>query len=103
MLKYAPEHFGRRGFKRPIELVTRKTAINLFDIENNLERLFEEKVAKKEGDYIYINLAAKGIDKLLGSGKATRAMKIFVSEASEKAKAKVEAAGGTIQTGKIEG
>ena len=46
-----------------------------------------------------VNLTEMGYDKLLGRGSIERALKITVSEASAKAIQKVEAAGGSVETG----
>ena len=43
-----------------------------------------------------VNLTELGYDKLLGKGPISKAMKIIVGEASPKAVAKVEAAGGSV-------
>ena len=59
------------------------------------------KVAEiAEGDSI--NLTEMGFDKLLGRGSIDRALSITVNEASAKAIQKVEAAGGSIETGEGE-
>ena len=39
-----------------------------------------------------------GIDKLLGSGRISKALTVTVSEASAKAVEKIEAAGGSLET-----
>ena len=39
-----------------------------------------------------------GIDKVLGSGRITKALTVTVSEASAKAAEKIEAAGGSLDT-----
>ena len=44
-----------------------------------------------------INLSEMGIDKLLGSGRISTALTVTVSEASQRAIEKIEAAGGTIE------
>jgi large subunit ribosomal protein L15 len=46
-----------------------------------------------------INLTELGIDKLLGSGRISTALKVIVEEASANAVEKVEAAGGSIESG----
>jgi large subunit ribosomal protein L15 len=46
-----------------------------------------------------INLTELGIDKLLGSGRISTALKVIVEEASANAVVKVEAAGGSIESG----
>lgn len=50
-----------------------------------------------------INLTEMGYDKLLGKGPISSAIKIIVAEASPRAIAKVEAAGGSVSTDSEEG
>ena len=88
-LKYMPGHWGMHGFNRHPSLRVVNSSINL------------GKVAEiAEGDSI--NLAEMGFDKLLGRGSIDRALSITVNEASAKAIQKVEAAGGSIETGEGE-
>ena len=46
-----------------------------------------------------MNLTEKGIDKLLGSGQIRKALTVIVDEVSARAAEKVEAAGGTVESG----
>ena len=46
-----------------------------------------------------VNLTEKGIDKLLGSGQIRKALTVIVDEVSARAAEKVEAAGGTVESG----
>ncbi|MGD0057566.1 MAG: uL15 family ribosomal protein [Methanomassiliicoccales archaeon] len=96
MLKYAPDHFGRHGFKRPQKVAYAKISMNIGEILERMEDLVRNGIAVKKGDKITVNLSEIGIDKLLGSGIATSKLEIIVSEASETAKQKIEAAGGSI-------
>jgi|GEM_PF-102670 len=96
VLKYEPDHFGRRGFSRHPSLVKDVRTINLHDIEENIERFASQGFAKLEGNTWHIDLVAMGYDKLLGTGKANFAMKIKVPSASERAIEKVEEAGGSV-------
>lgn len=96
VLKYMPDYFGRHGFKRHPAREARRV-INLSDIELNLERYLQEKVARKEGNMIELNLTALGYDKLLGSGSVSRALRIHVAEASENAVSKVKETGGSVE------
>ena len=50
----------------------------------------------KKGDKTVVNLTEMGVDKLLGFGKVQQKLEIVVSETSETAKQKIEAAGGAI-------
>ncbi|MHB8586031.1 MAG: uL15 family ribosomal protein [Thermoplasmatota archaeon] len=90
-------YWGREpGFKRPENIVDKPISINVSDIDENVEHWLKAGTAKKEGDAVVIDLGALGFDKLLGSGQATRKYRITVETATDSAKEKVEAAGGSI-------
>ena len=85
-LKYMPGHWGMHGFNRHPGRRVVNSSINLGQVA---------EIA--EGDSI--DLSEMGFDKLLGRGSIDRALTIKVAEASAKAIQKVEAAGGSIETG----
>ena len=85
-LKYMPGHWGMHGFNRHPGLRVVNSSINLGQVA---------EIA--DGDSI--DLSEMGFDKLLGRGRIDRALTIKVAEASAKAIQKVEAAGGSIETG----
>lgn len=93
-VKYEPDHFGKRGFKRPLATVKEIKAINLDDLDRMMDKLLEKKLVEKEGDKIKINLQKIGYDKLLGSGRLTRPLIIESKSFSESAIKKLEEAGG---------
>lgn len=95
-VKYAPEHFGKRGFKRPLTVRKEIKALNLSELDEMVEILLKQKVAKKENDKIKINLSEIGFEKLLGKGKVTKALIIETKFFSKKAKEKIEKMGGKI-------
>lgn len=95
-VKYAPDHFGRHGFKRPQSVVHRKVTLNLSELEEGLDRLLAAGVATQAGEQIAIDLGKLGVEKLLGSGRITRPLRVTVAEASARAKEKLEAAGGAL-------
>lgn len=96
VLKYMPDHFGRHGFKRPQEVVSQPLTMNIRDIEERFDHLKKKGIiAEEEGKFV-VNLRAMGIDKLLGTGKPTRAYQILVDSASASAKEKINEAGGEI-------
>jgi len=95
MIKYDPEHFGPRGFFRHAQ--PRPTsAIDLEDLARRIGEFEAAGHAKKDDSRINVNLTAAGIDKLLGSGRVTMAMRITVAKASPAAVAKVSGAGGEV-------
>ena len=85
-IKYMPGHWGMHGFNRHPGLRAVNSSINLGSVA---------EIA--EGDSI--DLTEMGFDKLLGRGSIDRALKITVREASSRAVEKVEAAGGSVETG----
>jgi len=96
MLKNDPDHFGRRGFKRPQCVVSANRIINIKEMLEQLDRYIEMGVASKDGDSYSVNLTEAGIDKLLGTGDINIAVKITVSQTSAKAREKIEASGGSV-------
>ncbi|MEM5882700.1 MAG: uL15 family ribosomal protein [Candidatus Aenigmatarchaeota archaeon] len=92
-VKYAKEHFGKRGFKRSFETKDVK-AINLEELDKEVERLLEQKLAEKEGEKIKINVLKLGYEKVLGRGKITKPLIIEAKTFSKKAVRKIEEAGG---------
>ena len=89
MLIYAPDHFGRHGFKRPPEIVERPTSLNVGELEGFVPTLEAADALSREGDAYVADLAKAGVDRLLGGGTARRAWKVFVPHASKHAREKV--------------
>ena len=85
IVNYEPEHYGYKGFVRPGK--KKLKAINVGEIEKILEK-------QEHGEVL--DLRAMGYGKLLSRGTISVAVKIRVPKATEKAKLKVEQAGGVI-------
>lgn len=85
IVNYETEHFGYKGFVRPRQ--RKDSVINVGSVEKMLAR-------QEHGEIL--DLASMGYDKLLSAGKIAVAVKIKVPKWSEKAKLKVEGAGGVI-------
>ncbi|NCG43452.1 MAG: 50S ribosomal protein L15 [Euryarchaeota archaeon] len=83
--KYMPNHWGMHGFNR-------HPTLRNFNITVNVSQL--EGLADGADT---LDLTAMDIDKVLGSGRLTVALKIIVAEASAKAIEKIEAAGGSLE------
>jgi len=94
VVKYAPDTFGKHGFIRPPEAVVEVAAINVWQLDEQAERLLQEKIATKEGDAIRIDAAKIGFDKVLGAGRLTKKLIVEAKYFSEDAKRKIEEAGG---------
>ena len=86
-----PDHFRRDPFKPPSWHKVSKWA-NVGDLGS-----FAEDGGSKGGP-VSVDLVAKGIEKLLGAGDVTRAFNVKVSSYTERAKQKLEEAGGKILT-----
>jgi large subunit ribosomal protein L15 len=91
-VKYAPDHFGKVGFKPPVARTVK--AINLEELDKMAENLVEQKLAEKVNGKIKINLEKVGYEKLLGKGKVTKPLIVEAKYFSRKAKEKLEAVGG---------
>ncbi|PKP59765.1 MAG: 50S ribosomal protein L15 [Candidatus Altiarchaeales archaeon HGW-Altiarchaeales-1] len=95
--KYFKDMHGSHGFTRHSS-DKEINAINIRDIERNIEKFVNEgKMTIKEGTY-YLNLASIGYDKLLGDGKISHKFIIQADSFSEGAKKKIESIGGMIES-----
>lgn len=93
-----PDYFGRKGFKRHPSLHNNKGTINVGSIQSDLPKYLENGMAKKEGKSIVIDLTETDYEKLLGGGVIKSPLTIKVHEATQKARDKVEAAGGKVES-----
>lgn len=89
---YGNSYFGKRGFHRPAEITRKIKAINL----DQLNKLIEKGVVKKEKDIYNIDLAVLGYDKLLSRGKLNYKVKIKSEFFSKNAIEKIKEQGGEI-------
>lgn len=98
--KYAPDTFGKYGFKRPQDVVQEVSAVNIKYLDEQAEKLLQEKIATKDGDAIRIAVKKIGFDKVLGSGRVMRKLIVEAKSFSEEAKRKIEEAGGQVVVAK---
>ena len=96
VVKYAPNWFGKHGFTQPPRIQYGVYAINVGELDELARKLLIEGKAVKENDKIVINTVELGYNKVLGRGKVTLPLKIITLEVSEKAREKIEAAGGEV-------
>jgi len=89
MLIYAPDHFGRHGFKRPPEIIARPTSINVGELDAFVPNLLAAEALSHEGEAFVADLAKAGIDRLLGGGATTHVWKVYVPHVSKHAREKV--------------
>jgi len=93
MLIYAPDHFGRHGFKRPRGSQPATLSVNVGELERLIPRLEAAGAVARDGDVLTADLAKIGVDRLLGSGSVQRTWKISVPYASAHAREKVTVVG----------
>jgi len=84
MIMNEPNHFGERGFKVPLEVKSKVKAITLKDLD-----VLAKKLNKNE-----IDISELGFDKVLSNGKLTQPLTIKAKKFVDKAKQKIEDAGG---------
>ncbi len=99
-VKYDPDHFGRKGFKRPQKIIKNPEAINFREINQRFQE-FKEKgyIMETEGELV-LDLASMKIDKLLSHGELTTKLNVKVRDVdtgvSKGARKKIENMGGKI-------
>jgi len=96
VVKYAPTWFGKHGFNRPPELLAKPMEINVGELDEMVDKLLKEGLAREENGKIVVDLAELGYNTLLGKGRVTRPLKVIVPRATEKAIEKIKAAGGEV-------
>ncbi len=84
LVKYDPGHFGRDRFRPPRYYDKPETWANVGDLDSLAEGAKE------------LDLAAMGVEKLLGSGDVNGSYQVKVGALTKKAQSKIEAAGGKI-------
>jgi len=89
-IKYMPDHFGKKGFKKPVKTMKELKTINLKDLDSRVEQLLKEKKITKGKEGIKINLTELGYDKLLGTGQVKHKLIVEAKYFSKNAKKKLE-------------
>ena len=93
---YGNEYFGKHGFKRPGKVVVRIKAINISDIERNLELYLSKNLVSKENNVYILDLKKLGYNKIIGAGNIYNKYKV-IGRVSKKARDKIEKLGGIIE------
>ncbi|MEM1610060.1 MAG: uL15 family ribosomal protein [Sulfolobales archaeon] len=97
VLKYFPEWYGKRGFiPRGPEHWEEIRGINLSQLEELIYKLSASGELKLENGIPVIDLGEHGYNKLFGSGKISRPVKVIVKYATEKAISQIKEAGGEV-------
>lgn len=102
VIRYEPDYFGKRGFVRHAPKRT-PIGINLDELEQLIPEWERAGSIEKDGDLYKVDLGKLGYTKLLGRGRITRRLEVKVESFSERAKRKVEEAGGRIISGEGDG
>jgi len=84
-----PDHLGRHGFVRPVA----KKSLPTIDL-NDLQRMIDKGDLKKSGNRYEHSFEGK----ILGSGELSSPVLVKAKSFSEKAKLKIEKAGGEAKT-----
>ncbi len=90
------DYFGGHGFNRPQSVVEETHTMNVGDLIDDVDALAEDGHVDEEEDTTVVDLEAAGIDKLLGAGRVHKTYEVRVPDATDKALAKIEAQGGTV-------
>ncbi len=94
-LKHPEFLWGNHGFTshHPKEEIE---TINIGVLNENLDALVKQGIAKLNEDVYEVDLSALGIKKLLGRGKVTKRIRVKVKYASSNAVEKIEDVGGEV-------
>jgi large subunit ribosomal protein L15 len=94
IIRYMPDYFGKHGFNRPAAVHSNVTAINIGELDENLDKLLELGFARQDGGRFAIDVNKMGFDKVLGNGQVTHTLDVTAKYFVESAKRKLEEAGG---------
>ncbi|WP_067052896.1 MULTISPECIES: uL15m family ribosomal protein [Methanofollis] len=89
-------HNGKNGFVNQIR--ENVEVLDIGEIDQVAEFLVQAGIAEQEGDLIAIDLCDIGVEKVLGGGQVTHALKLTALAFSAQAREKIEAAGGQALT-----
>ncbi|MBN1786194.1 MAG: 50S ribosomal protein L15 [Candidatus Methanofastidiosa archaeon] len=92
--KYEPDHLGKHGFQRANFLRSDVPSVNISFLDQNIGSFESQGVIEFEDGTPVVDITKIGFQKVLGSGKLTRPMIVKAPFFSERAKLKIEEAGG---------
>lgn len=93
-IRFNINRYGKKGFHRPRSVSI--TTINVGALEEVLSKQQTSQEAVKKDEVLTINLNELGYDKLLGSGKVKRPLRVKVKASSQLASEKIEEAKGEV-------
>ncbi|MCS7107005.1 MAG: 50S ribosomal protein L15 [Acidilobaceae archaeon] len=103
-IKYAPHWYGKRGFLPRRELASyERQAMNVGDLAEVVEKMKMSGNYQQEEGLIVVDLSSMGVEKLLGEGEISTAVKVIVPQASESAVKKIESVGGKVVLSQAQG
>ncbi|MCJ7450177.1 MAG: 50S ribosomal protein L15 [Candidatus Nanohaloarchaeota archaeon QJJ-9] len=82
-----------KGFNRPKSIVEEEKAINLLEIDQNIEEFVEEGAAEEESGKFVFDAEEAGFDKVLGKGQLRNDIDVKAPDFSGKAEEKIEESG----------
>lgn len=89
-------YYGKTGFTYRGFTADADVRLNVGNLSSMAQTLLNEGRATQEGKLIVVDLGELGFTRLLGTGIVSFALKVTVPYATEKAIAKIEAAGGQV-------
>lgn len=84
-----------KGFTRPPAARSPSLTVNVGELSSNADLLVTAELAEATGDSIKIDVESLGYDKVLGKGQVRNELIVSAPAFSDKARAKIEAAGGS--------
>ena len=88
------KYFGNYGFVSKRRKV--QTVMNIEELEQKVKNYKSKNILTEKGGKLVIDMSHVGVNKLLGTGKATYPFVITVEPASQNAISKIKEAGGEI-------
>ena len=86
MIKYDPDHFGKKGFKVPVKAKNIVKSITLRDLDTLAKNLNKTE----------IDVSEFGYDKVLSKGILTQPLTVKARKIVDRAKKKIEESGGKV-------
>jgi len=96
VLKYHPNYFGKRGFRRPNQ--SKAEVISLRGLSQLAEKLSGTEDARYLEDRLLIDLVKDGYTKLTGSGRVSGKLFVVSKTWTKRSEQKIAEAGGRIVT-----
>ena len=94
IIKYAPGYFGRRGFDLPPEVKHVYDTINVGELDELVDELLARGIAREVDGKIEVDVTKLNVEKVLGTGRVTRALLVKAPRFSSLAVKKITEAGG---------